>query len=484
MLPPCTHSKTALRRLKKKENVDAANNAGKNKNSVVDEAADGALSSKNKDSKEHRKHHKDKKQSPADKFSSQSNIYEKEWQPLAEQLFTCRHAPAVCNPDILKRLHYALLAAAKMHSDIWYIGGWWLSMLGFVVLVAGIAISWLVDGDNAMGKRGTGKGPGVGGAAAGGKGAAAGQADYQPVSTALSDDEESDSDGGIDIESPTKDRDGGAVSRNHVFLPQSGAARYAAKFALFWNRRIARKDGATASTTAGVADRRSKKSKKTNKTYTSSGTSSANGSSEHFSENEMTFLPSPTAKSGGVNARFIADSDSEDDDDDDTSPSKLKRSPYHIEINNLGPEATSLSAIVKRIPSNLMEYWTNTTLYFVQPLLSFKIFLAFLLFVELNEIMAPEQSMLATPEVVKLIRTYPKKHEYVNPYVQWIMPGMVSEDEDGGASVEGWVKTLEFVRFVLICSWFGFILCPKKYNKLVGGGCYAVGAVLYGKQLA
>ena len=94
--------------------------------------------------------------------------------------------------------------------------------------------------------------------------------------------------------------------------------------------------------------------------------------------------------------------------------------------------------------------------------------------------MAPEQSMLATPEVVALIRKYPKKHIYVNPYVEWIMPGMLPEDVDGGASVDGWVSTLEIVRFILLVSWFAFLLTPKRFN-IAGGFFYACGAILYGK---
>mmetsp|Transcript_24746 Transcript_24746/g.54740 ORF Transcript_24746/g.54740 Transcript_24746/m.54740 type:complete len:878 (-) Transcript_24746:146-2779(-) len=480
------------------ENNKNNKHKNKNKNKVVGNIADAATTPKdsnnNNNNKKHKDKHKDKNQSPADSFSSQSKAYEQQWQVYADQLFTCRHAPAVCNPDILKRLHYALLAAAKMHHDIWFVGGWILSMIGFVMLAAGIAISWYVDGSDGLGRRGTGHGSGATGSAGGG-GKAAEQVDYQPISLQGTDDDDDDDDPSdenddVDVESPTKDK----VSRNHVLLPQSGMARYSAQFALFWNRRIARKDGGVGAGAGGTGSagrrhgggRRSKRSKKTN-------TAATKGGSEHFDDNEMTFLPpsttpSKSASGNGGNAHFATttpaagnsymyDSDSDgEEDDDDTSPSKLKRSPYHLEY---GPNATSLSAIVKRIPSNLMQYWTNTTLYFVQPLLSFKIFLAFLLFVELNEIMAPEQSMLATPEVVKLIRTYPKHHEYVNPYVQWIMPGLVSEDVDGGQSVEGWVRTLEVIRFVLISSWFAFLLCPKKYLKVVGGSCYGVGAVLY-----
>lgn len=81
---------------------------------------------------------------------------------------------------------------------------------------------------------------------------------------------------------------------------------------------------------------------------------------------------------------------------------------------------------------------------------------------------------------MSLIRAYPKKHEYVNPYVEWIMPGLLSEDVDGGASVDGWVWRLEILRFVLLISWFTFLLLPKKF-PMTNGLFYAIGAIIYGE---
>ncbi len=433
---------------------------------IVDEAADAALSGKDKKKKDH--HHRDEKndkmQSPVDQMSHNAHVKEHEWQPLADKLFTCRMAPAVCSPDILKRLQLALLAAAKMHEDIWLIGGWALSMVGFVIFGLGVWISKVVDGDDNVLNGASG------GGSAGKEGTAVDQ-DYQPVNAQSIEDDDDGAEhvgGGGDIESPSKRGDG--VSRNHALIPMSGIERYSAKFALFWNRRIARKEGG-----GPGSQRRPKRSKSS--VVVGSGTTT---SSEHFDENEMTFLPemvSPQAKDGQARHRTINDYDDDDDDDeDDPSPSKLKRTPYHLEV---GPNATSIKAIIQRIPDNIMTYWTNTSLIFVRPLLSFKCFMAFLLFIELNEIMAPEQSMLATPEVVSLIRAYPKKHVYVNPYVEWIMPGLISEDVDGGASVDAWVRRLEVLRFVLLISWFAFLLLPKKF-PMANGVSYAIGAIIYG----
>lgn len=440
---------------------------------VVDEAADDALSGggkhgdKDKDKKKKDHHHRDEKndkmQSPVDQMSHNAHVKEHEWQPLADKLFTCRMAPAVCSPDILKRLQLALLAAAKMHEDIWFIGGWALSMLGFVIFGLGVWISKVVDGDDNVLNGASG------GDAAEKEGGAAANQDYQPVNAqSMEDDDDVMGEGG-DIESPTKQ--GNGYSRNHALVPQSGMKRFTAKFALFWNRRIARKEGDGA---GGL--RRAKRSKSS---VAISGASAT--SSEHFDENEMTFLPemtSPPPKDGQARHRSVDTSGYDDEDDeDDPSPSKLKRTPYHLEV---GPNATSIKAIFQRIPDNVMTYWTNTSLIFVRPLLTFKCFMAFLLFIELNEIMAPEQSMLATPEVVSLIRAYPKKHEYVNPYVEWIMPGLLSEDVDGGASVDGWVWRLEILRFVLLISWFTFLLLPKKF-PMTNGLFYAIGAIIYGE---
>ena len=434
---------------------------------IVDEAADAALSGKDKKKKDH--HHrdekKDKMQSPVDQMSHKAHVKEHEWQPLADKLFTCRMTPAVCSPDILKRLRLALLAAAKMHENIWLIGGWALSMVGFVIFGLGVWISKVVDGDDNVLNGASG------GGSAGKEGTGADQ-DYQPVNTQSIEDDDDGAEhvgGWGDIESPSKR--GNGVSRNHALIPMSGIECYTAKFALFWNRRIARKEGG-----GPGSQRRPKRSKSS--VVVGSGTTTCT-SSEHFDENEMTFLPgmvSPQAKDGQTRHRTVNIYDDDDDDEDDPSPSKLKRTPYHLEV---GPNATSIKAIIQHIPDNIMTYWTNTSLIFVRPLLSFKCFLAFLLFIELNEIMAPEQSMLATPEVVSLIRAYPKKHVYVNPYVEWIMPGLISEDVDGGASVNAWVWRLEVLRSVLLISWFAFLLFPKKF-LMANGVSYAIGAIIYG----
>jgi len=427
---------------------------------IVDKAADDALAGSgersDKDQKKdhhHRDEKKDKKQSPVDQMSHNAHVNEHKWQPLADKLFTCRVAPAVCSPDILKRLRLALLAAAKMHEDIWFIGGWALSMLGFAIFGLGVWISKVVDGDDNVLNGASG------GGVAGKEGGAANQ-DYQPVSAqSMEDDDDVVGESG-DIESPTKQ--GNEFSRSHVLVPQSGIDRFTAKFALFWNRLVARKEDGGA---GGL--RRPKRSK-------SSVGGTSTYCSEHFDENEMTFLPEMTSPQ----AKRVDTGEYEgEDDEDDPSPSKLKRTPYHLEV---GPNATSIKAIIRRIPHNIMTYWTNTSLIFVRPLLTFKCFMAFLLFVELNEIMAPEQSMLATPEVVSLIRAYPKKHEYVNPYVEWIMPGLISEDIDGGASVNEWVWRLEVLRFFLLISWFAFLLLPKKF-PMTNGLFYAIGAIIYGK---
>ena len=434
---------------------------------IVDEAADAALSGKDKKKKDH--HHrdekKDKMQRPVDQMSHKAHVKEHEWQPLADKLFTCRMTPAVCSPDILKRLRLALLAAAKMHENIWLIGGWALSMVGFVIFGLGVWISKVVDGDDNVLNGASG------GGSAGKEGTGADQ-DYQPVNTQSIEDDDDGAEhvgGWGDIESPSKR--GNGVSRNHALIPMSGIECYTAKFALFWNRRIARKEGG-----GPGSQRRPKRSKSS--VVVGSGTTTCT-SSEHFDENEMTFLPgmvSPQAKDGQTRHRTVNIYDDDDDDEDDPSPSKLKRTPYHLEV---GPNATSIKAIIQHIPDNIMTYWTNTSLIFVRPLLSFKCFLAFLLFIELNEIMAPEQSMLATPEVVSLIRAYPKKHVYVNPYVEWIMPGLISEDVDGGASVNAWVWRLEVLRSVLLISWFAFLLFPKKF-LMANGVSYAIGAIIYG----
>jgi hypothetical protein len=113
--------------------------------------------------------------------------------------------------------------------------------------------------------------------------------------------------------------------------------------------------------------------------------------------------------------------------------------------------ATSLLKVTcHRIPPNMIRYWTDmkttTTLTFTEPLLTFKMLLVLLLFIELNDIMAAEQSMLATPELVSLMNAYPKHDEnnYVYPWAEALMMNL-SED-----NVEAWFPFWKCFETILL----------------------------------
>ncbi|KAL7545413.1 hypothetical protein ACHAWF_008760 [Thalassiosira exigua] len=419
---------------------------------IVDKASDAAFSGSNnrgRKEKKERRHHGDKankKKMSLNEYYYYAQVKKHEWHPLVDKLFPCWIAPAVCNPHLDKSVLLSTIAAAKMNEDIWFIGGWALSLVGFVIFGIGVWISKIIDGDNNVLKGASGttrkEGDSVG--------------QYHQTFDAQSmeyGDEDDDSSNNIegdgDIESPGKQGD------------ECSRKRCTAQPTLFSKRcRMRKKDGEPGS-------------------QHHTGDSESVGNGPILDANEMEFLskmPLTQAKDRQARLRFIdSNKYNEKDNNDDPYQPKLKQISYHLKV---GPNATSVRAIIQRISGNIMTYWTDTSLVFARPLLSFKCFIAFLLFIELNDIMAPAQSMLATPEVVSLIRAYPKKQKYVKPYVEWFMPGMIYEDIDGGVSVDAWVRKLEVLRCILLVSWFAFLLLPKKF-PLANGASYAAGSIIY-----
>jgi hypothetical protein len=125
-----------------------------------------------------------------------------------------------------------------------------------------------------------------------------------------------------------------------------------------------------------------------------------------------------------------------------------------------------------RYLSSLLKFWTER-LTFTSPTVTFKIFVAVLLALELNNIMVPEQNILAVPEIVALMRQFPSRKEFVPPFAEWFMPGLQD------STAELWVWRLQIVRNCLILSWLVFLALPSKKYQVVCGVSYAAGAVLY-----
>ena len=69
--------------------------------------------------------------------------------------------------------------------------------------------------------------------------------------------------------------------------------------------------------------------------------------------------------------------------------------------------------------------------------------------------MTPESCILATAEVVGLVRKYPAHLDYKPRFGEWLMPNFKD-------NVDGWVGFLIFLRRLLVISWSLFVLLPHK----------------------
>ena len=121
-----------------------------------------------------------------------------------------------------------------------------------------------------------------------------------------------------------------------------------------------------------------------------------------------------------------------------------------------------------------MHFWTEQ-LTFTRPAATFKLFIASLLFIELNVIMAPQTTPLATPELIRLKQSLPptlKKKEFVPHLMQWLFPNL---NEQTAEEVVGFLET---ARTMLLLCWIGYLLVPTQRWRL-SGTLYAAGAFLY-----
>eukprot|EP00965_Chrysotila_dentata_P077107 2545858-Pleurochrysis_carterae.AAC.1 len=101
-----------------------------------------------------------------------------------------------------------------------------------------------------------------------------------------------------------------------------------------------------------------------------------------------------------------------------------------------------------------------------------KLFVSMLLSLELLYAMAPEQDILATPEVVRLVRAHPSLPSIVPKLTRLLLPTL---DED---SADAYVWLLRNVRLLLLGAWVGFLLLPAAHYRL-STALYAVGALCY-----
>ena len=133
-------------------------------------------------------------------------------------------------------------------------------------------------------------------------------------------------------------------------------------------------------------------------------------------------------------------------------------------------EQSSVNSTCTKLKDNTMTYLSGTNFTWENPVVLYKIFVALLLFIELNDLMAPEQTIMYTPELIQLQRAKPDPREYVPYMADYLTPSLNADTADL------WVKRLRMVRGLLLFSWLTYLILPP---KKIGGVCYAVGALLY-----
>ena len=128
----------------------------------------------------------------------------------------------------------------------------------------------------------------------------------------------------------------------------------------------------------------------------------------------------------------------------------------------------------------LMDYWTGGRCRlppFAYPVLTIKLFLVALIWLELQDIMAPSQSVLATPEMVWLMAQAPKTKKYVPNMAKWLLFPLMGK----GQTIGGLVVMLGKIRGLGLIAWLMFLTIPERrsYSSWASTICYTLGAVSY-----
>ena len=128
----------------------------------------------------------------------------------------------------------------------------------------------------------------------------------------------------------------------------------------------------------------------------------------------------------------------------------------------------------------LMDYWTGWRCHlppFAHPVLTIKLFLVALIWLEVQGIIAPSQSILATPEMVWLMAQAPKAKKFVPNLAQWLLFPLMRK----GQTIGGLVITLGNIRGVGLTAWLLFLVIPegRNYSSWAATGCYTLGAASY-----
>ena len=128
----------------------------------------------------------------------------------------------------------------------------------------------------------------------------------------------------------------------------------------------------------------------------------------------------------------------------------------------------------------LMDYWTGGRCRlppFAYPVPTIKLFLVALLWLELHDIMAPSQSVLATPEMVWLMAQAPKTKKYVPNMARWLLFPLMGK----GQTIGGLVVMLGKIRGLGLIAWLMFLCIPegRNYSSWAATISYTLGAASY-----
>mmetsp|Transcript_14718 Transcript_14718/g.42392 ORF Transcript_14718/g.42392 Transcript_14718/m.42392 type:complete len:408 (+) Transcript_14718:1-1224(+) len=129
-----------------------------------------------------------------------------------------------------------------------------------------------------------------------------------------------------------------------------------------------------------------------------------------------------------------------------------------------------------------MDYWTSASGQcrlppFAHPVISLKLFLVALIWFELQDSMAPSQSVLATPEIVWLVAQAPKPKKFVPNLAELLLQLLMGKV----MTIGGLVTKLGQIRGWGLVSWLAFLLIPegRHYSSWAATIFYAVGAATY-----
>ena len=132
----------------------------------------------------------------------------------------------------------------------------------------------------------------------------------------------------------------------------------------------------------------------------------------------------------------------------------------------------ALAWTTSHLSADGLSMWWSGQMALTRPAVSFKLFVASLLAVDLLGIAVAEQDTLAAPELVDLMRDQPGRSGTRPPLTEVLVPTLAPE------TAAEWYARLSCVRVALVASWVVFLLVPAAYTRTAAAS-YSAGAGLY-----